>query len=82
MEANINWEQAAADYEFKRKLSEFARDILVKAEGEEQTFENLQKVAKDLVRQNTLVRSFCSVLNNSGQIQRCFTYILLPPSPS
>ena len=51
-DADIDWEQAAGDYEFKRKVSEVARNILKKAGREEETLENLQKVAKDLVRKN------------------------------
>ena len=57
LDTDIDWEQAVSDYEFKTKLSEIARDILRKAGSEEETLENLQKVAKDLVRKtdrNTL----------------------------
>ena len=50
VDADIDWERAAADFQFKRKLSEVARDILKKAGSEEESLENLQKVAKDLVR--------------------------------
>ena len=51
---DIDWEQAAGDYEFKRKLSEVARDILAKAGSKEEALENLEKVAKDLVRLKNL----------------------------
>lgn len=50
---DVGWEQATGDYEFKRKLSDVARDILAKAGSKEEALENLEKVAKDLVRLKT-----------------------------
>ncbi|XP_028413242.1 uncharacterized protein LOC114536089 isoform X2 [Dendronephthya gigantea] len=48
IETDVDWTQAAGDYELKRKLSDVARGILKNAGRDEETLENLQKVAKDL----------------------------------
>lgn len=57
METDIDWAEAAGDNEFKRKLSDVARDILKNAGSDEETLENLQKVAKNLVSKAAVLGS-------------------------
>ena len=57
--AYVDWEQVAADYDLETRLSDVARNILAKSECEEDTLEDLEELARDIVGFSVIFLTFC-----------------------